>query len=242
MVTITGTGFLLGRPEVLFGNLPCVVQSVEVANSTINDTNSNTHTLVCVAPPSGAASLPLTVRTPSLGGTAGPLDPFVVTYPLEVAEFAPLRGSAFGRTLLTVRGFGFAASSDDNTTTTTVGLGVRASEIAYPCHVITLTPTELTCLTPAAGPEDYGRPLRVYVQMLGGGIGGRQGVPIVASSEGTFQFLAAAAPRVLSVTPAAMEANSDTRLSVGWELPASSTGFYNTYGVYIYGVYIYIIW
>eukprot|EP00959_Pyramimonas_sp_CCMP1952_P472212 9499668-Pyramimonas_sp.AAC.1 len=170
LVTVTGAGFLPGEPglhRVLFGDRSCAVQSVNATGNVVNVTDggpgnpangTSEMALVCAPPPGGAGTLPVSVRV--LGrGAAGPADPFTVTYPLRVTSAGPLEGSAFGGTLLVVRGAGFPGP--DGNGNISVGLGPRASEVRYPCEVVAVAPEEVRCVTGPADGDDYGRALQV---------------------------------------------------------------------------------
>ncbi|XP_072104046.1 PKHD1 like 1, tandem duplicate 1 [Mobula birostris] len=94
--------------------------------------------MTCLIGPPNITVAPVTVYIAALGlAKHSGNQTFTFTYELEVAGISPSTGSAEGGTVLTISGSGFPPGA-------TVLVGKK------PCRLLTLSPSEVTCSTPAA--------------------------------------------------------------------------------------------
>ncbi|XP_072925977.1 LOW QUALITY PROTEIN: PKHD1 like 1, tandem duplicate 1 [Hemitrygon akajei] len=130
VLTISGFQFAnsseTDTTQVLVGGAKCPI-------TRLTDTE-----MTCLIGQPNITVAPVTVYIAALGlAKHSGNQTFTFTYELEVAGIFPSVGSAEGGTILTISGSGFTPSA-------TILVGEK------PCHLLTLSPSEMTCSTPAA--------------------------------------------------------------------------------------------
>ena len=199
-VTLSGSG--LGEPgiDVTLGGVPCMVQSQSLTSivCVAGDAPPGEAALAVMVPGLGLAAArlgdPSGIRTLSRGAQWGLTASFPLAadfiYEVAVTSVEPSLGSAIGGALVVIRGGGFNHLQPLSVTVLASGL---------PCTVISVTSSEIICVSPAI--------IDAHVDFLTWSTGYEAGGLVVPGARCTseaacsFNYTAAATPELLTLSP-----------------------------------------